>query len=127
MPVVYKSESSPPSQDFQRCLDPATGPVAFANPAVFGAARPYRSIQLGSWLSRFVVVVVVLKCLKCSFRRPWVFGVAVLAQKGLQLSQNGLPDRSLSVGTDQVSHLVTKGWIEEWNCRIVAHGGILLN
>jgi len=50
----------------------------------------------------------------------------VSAQKDLQLGHDGLMNGSLGMGTDQIGHLIAKGWIQEWNCRIVAHGGILL-
>src|SRR5690554_6339870 len=57
---------------------------------------------------------------------PLIVGVLMPAQKGFQLSLDGLSDGSLGMGTDQIGHLVSKSWIQEWNCRIVAHGGILL-
>src|SRR5690625_6493132 len=55
-----------------------------------------------------------------------IVGVLMPAQKGFQLSLDGLSDGSLGMGTDQIGHLVSKSWLQEWNCRIVAHGGILL-
>jgi len=50
----------------------------------------------------------------------------MFAQERIKLGQNGLPNRCLGMGTDQIGHLVAKRWILKFNCRIVVHGGILL-
>jgi len=57
---------------------------------------------------------------------PFAIGVGTLFQKDRQLGQDGLPNCRLGVDSDQVSHFIAKGWIQEQNFIIVAHGDILL-